>query len=127
MTLKAIVQWLKTLDPALDGCIAAGGIDGNQEKFVGVYDAKSSGTSRICMGGKESTVYDSKQITLLIHWTKSEFQAEAKAQELWEKLYGLCGISIGEIPVISVDPGNGPTSVGKDAYGICEYVINMKI
>lgn len=127
MTLENIVSWLKTIDSDLTGCIAAGGIDGNKDKFVGVYnDNRFAANSRICIGGTENTKYQYKRVTLLIHWTKSETQAEGKAQSLFDQLYGMCGFLLGTTYVVSVNPGNGPVSAGKDAYGICEYAINME-
>lgn len=128
MTLGNIVAWLKTLDPELSGCIAAGGIDGSKEKFVGVYsDSKARKESRICLGGPENVRYGYKNVTVLVHWTNNAYQAEKKAQQIFDLLYGSCGLSIVNVPVVSVDPGMCPVSVGKDEYGIFEYVINMEI
>ena len=128
MTLENIVAWLKALDPELSDCIAAGSIDGSKEKFVGVYnDGKVKGNSRICLGGAENVRYAYKNVTVLIHWTNNAYQAEKKAQQIFNLIYGSCGLVMGNVPVVSVDPGTRPVSVGKDVYGIFEYVINMEI
>lgn len=128
MTLKNIVEWLKNLNPELSGCIAAGSIDGSKEKFVGVYsDSKVRNESRICLGGPENVRYDYKNVTILIHWTNNAYQAEKKAQQIFDLIYGSCGFLMGNVSVVSVDPGACPISVGKDEYGIFEYAINMEI
>jgi hypothetical protein len=128
VNLENIVTWLKALAPELSDCIAAGGIDGSKEKFVGVYnDNKTKGSSRICLGGAENVRYDYKNVTVLIHWTNNAYLAEKKAQGVFDLIYGSCGFLMGDVSIVSVDPGRGPVSVGKDEYGIFEYVINMEI
>lgn len=129
LTLEQIKDWLKSQDPDLNGCIAVGGIDGNKEKYVGVYALKPSGSGRqrICIGGAAQTQYQERGASILIHWTASAVQAENKAVELYNRFYGLAGVTMGTTRVISADPGAEPISVGKDIKGICEYVVQLKI
>lgn len=128
LTLEQIKGWLKSQDPDLNNCIAVGGIDGNKEKYVGVYSLKPSGSSqRICVGGIEQTRYKTAWASILIHWTNSMSAAEAKAQATYNLFCGLSGVTMGSTQVISADPGPAPIPVGKDAHGICEYVIQLKI
>ena len=126
LTLENVVSWLKTLDPELSGCVAAGVIDGGKDKFVGVYNDRNAVPPRLCLGGEENTRYEDKHVALLVHWTKSETQAEEKALELYDKLYCLCGVPIGDVWVISIRP-SAPIPAGRDNKGIIEYVINLKI
>lgn len=128
LTLEQIKDWLKSQDPDLNDCIAVGGIDGNKEKYVGVYPMKPSGNSqRICIGGAEQTKTGTAWASILIHWTKSAIEAEAKAQAVYNLFFGLAGVMMGTTPVISADPGPAPIPVGKDIKGICEYVIQLRI
>lgn len=129
LTLEQVRDWLKSQDTDLNNCIAVGSIDGNKEKYVGVYPPKSSsgGSQRICMGGAPQTRYLQRGASILVHWTKNASQAEAKAQAIYNLFYGLSRAQMGGTVVISADPGREPISIGKDAHGVCEYVIQLQI
>lgn len=129
LTLEQVRDWLKAQDPELNDCIAVGGIDGNKEKFVGVYPLKLSGSSqRVCLGGVAQTRYWQRGVSVLVHWTKNAAEADAKSQAVYGLFYGLSRVEMGVgTLVISADPGPAPIPVGKDLHGICEYVIQIKI
>lgn len=128
LTLEQVKDWLKSQDTDLNSCIAVGSIDGNKDKFVGVYSLKPSGSSqRICLGGVDQTHYQLRSVSILIHWTNKMSLAEAKASAIYGLFYGLSGVMMGTTRVISTDPGPEPIPVGKDSKGICEYVIHLKI
>jgi hypothetical protein len=127
LTLEQVKDWLKSQDLSLNNCIAVGSIDGNKEKFVGVYALKPSGnTQRICVGGMDQTRYQERSMSILIHWTKSAVEAESKASAIYLLFYGLSHVSMGTTNVILADPGAEPIPVGKDSQGYCEYVIRIK-
>lgn len=125
MTLMQIVEWLSENIPEIDDCCTVGTIDGKREKAVGVYSRKPSGRQRMCIGGPEQTRYQIKAVTILVHWTISVGKAEAKAQEIYDALYGLRDCWMGGTRVISADPGAGVVPAGKDSKGIAEYIVNM--
>lgn len=50
MTTENFKNWLKTQIDTGDG-IAAGAIDGNKPRYIGVYDGRTSGSQRIAIGG----------------------------------------------------------------------------
>lgn len=128
LTLEQIKDWLKGQDTDLNDCIAVGRIDGNKDKFIGVYPLKPSGNSqRICIGGADQTRYQVRNVSILIHWTNKMSLAEAKAFAIYGLFYGLSGVIMGTTRVISADPGPEPIPVGKDIKGIYEYVIQLKI
>lgn len=128
LTLGQIRDWLTAQLPELHGCIAVGTIDGNKEKFVGVYPLKVSGSSqRICLGGAEQTRYQERGASILVHWTKSAATAESRAMDIYNLFYGRSRVTMGDTLVVKLDPGPAPVPVGKDAQGICEYVIQLKI
>lgn len=126
LMLSDVRNWLKAQDSDLDGKISVGAIDGNAEKYVGVYNDKSGGNARLCLGGVEQTRMQTKRIRLLIHWTASAAQAETKAAGLWEMLLGASGTA-GDYAIKAIDPGAAPIAIGRDEKGICEYVIRAKI
>ncbi len=126
LMLSDVREWLKSLDPELVEKISVGSIDGNAEKYIGVYADESGGTARLCLGGQEQTRMQSKQVKLLVHWTNSPVQAEQKAASLWQLLLGTSG-QFGAYQIKTVDPGAAPISVGRDEKGICEYIIRLKI
>ena len=128
LMLEQVRDWIISIDPSLADCIAVGGIDGNKDKCVGVYDnPRTSGKMRICVGGMACTRYQEKQVILLIHWTNRATEAENKAAQLYKKLCGLSHFQMGALSVVSVDPGYGPVSAGRDFHGVFEYVININI
>ena len=71
--------------------------------------------------------YDTKAVSILIHWGANAVQAEAKAQEIYDVLYGQIGV-IGGYRIVKFDMRtDAPVSVGTDEKGIYEYVINFVI
>lgn len=127
LSLEQVKNWIKVIAPETIGRIAVGNIDGNKEYFVGVYDGKHPPPSRICIGGYGQTRYAKKSVRILLHWSKIPAEAEAEAQSLWARMSGANGFMMGEIPVVSIDASGAPVSVGRDEYGVCEYVINLMI
>ncbi len=128
LTLGQLRDWIKMQMPELCNCIAVGSIDGNKDKFVGVYPLKLPGsTQRICLGGAEQTGYQERGASVLLHWTKSVDEAERKAMELYRLFYGSSRVVMGDNLAIKIDPGSGPVSVGKDKNGVSEFVVQLKI
>ena len=125
MTLENLKNWLKTRIAVGDG-IQLGGIDGNKERFIGVYPAKQAAPRRICLGGATGTRTDELHAALLVHWTKSQAEAEAKARALAGLFYGLGRTDMDGATVYAAD-ATAPIWAGKDSRGVCEYVINLKI
>lgn len=54
MTAENLKNWLKEKLGLGDNQIAVGSIDGNKDQYIGVYDGKSTGSQRICIGGKKN-------------------------------------------------------------------------
>ena len=106
LTLGQLRDWIKAQIPELRNCIAVGSIDGNKEKFVGVYPLKlPSSAQRICLGGAEQTGYQERGISILVHWTKDVDAAEQKAMEIYRLFYGVSRVVVGESLAIKIDPG----------------------
>ncbi|WP_085833502.1 phage tail terminator protein [Clostridium merdae] len=128
LTLGQLRDWIKMQMPELRDCIAVGSIDGNKDKFVGVYPLKlPSSMQRICLGGEEQTGYQERGASILLHWTKNVDEAEQQAMELYRLFYGSSRVVMGDNLAIKIDPGAGPIPVGKDKNGVSEFVVQIKI
>lgn len=126
MTLENLRNYLKEQTDVGDG-IALGSIDGNKERFLGVYPGKPPDKQRVCLGGPEQTLTEELYATVLIHWGKSMAAAMGKAQQIWQLFYAAGSCTMDGAAVYAVEPGGGPVPVGRDDRGIFEFVINLKI
>lgn len=101
-----------------------GKLDNKKEKSIGVYSRKRDGPPGISLGGYDTTTYDTKPVSLLIHWNKSLREAEEAAFNLFEKLRQFTSLTVGNTHVyylkIMVPE---PQDVGSDEKGVYEYVI----
>lgn len=103
-----------------------GKIDANKEYCIGIYPTTPP-APRIALGGVNLTSYTSKAVSILVHWGKSATPAEAKAQEIFNLLFGQ-NPTIGGTRVVLFDFRTAePVGVGTDSNGIYEYVINFVI
>jgi hypothetical protein len=127
MILANIRDWLKTLDVAEH--YYTNRLDNKQEKSLGVYNRTAAGRPVTALGGIENSSYNILPVSLLLHWNRSYPQAEAAAQDLWDKLQGVTDIDI---------PGDqhiqflqmtvlGPVYVSTDQDGIHEFVISFNL
>lgn len=126
LTTENVKNWLKTKVDTGDG-IAVGAIDGNKDRYIGVYDRKTGGKQYICVGGQEQTKTGKKGVSVLVHWTTSPVTAEAKAREIYSLFYGLTDEDMDGVTVYLSDPGGSPIGAGRDERGICEYVIDVEL
>ncbi len=127
MTAENLKNWLKEKLGLGDDQIAVGSIDGNKDQYIGVYDGKSTGSQRICIGGKKNTKYQEATFSLLVHWTTSPVTASAKAMEIYNLLYGVSGEIMDGMRTVKSDPGGRPEWAGRDTRRVCEYVIRLKL
>lgn len=126
MTLQNLLNYLKSATDVGAG-IALGAIDGNAERYIGVYPGQPPAVQRVALGGPEQTDTAELYATLLIHWGKSMAEAMAKAQAVWGLFYARGHCQMDGATVYAVEPGGGPVPVGRDDRGVCEFVINLKI
>lgn len=108
-------------------CIAVGAIDANRERCIGVYPGRPPARQRVCLGGPEATLTGELYATVLVHWGKNMREALEKAEEVYALFYAWGGGEMDGVRVCAVEPGGGPVPVGRDAHGVCEFVINLKI
>lgn len=127
MTTEQLKNWIKTQDADFANCIQLGGVNGNSQRFLGIYPGTVNGKQHVAIGGPSCTSYATLSARLLLRWGKCQPEAEAKAVDLWKRFYALSGVEMDGAAVILTDPGAGPVYVGKGADGVFEYVINLNI
>ena len=124
LSLKDIRQYISSLNIAADDNVYMGKLDNKKLKSIGVYSRPISGIPNIAIGGLECTTYDTKPISLLIHWSKSKDETERTAFELFEKLKNVTSLIIGDTPINYLRlMVSEPQDVGTDDGGVYEYVI----
>ena len=124
LTLKDIRQYISDLGITADDNVYIGKMDNKQQKSIGVYSRPKSGSPNTAIGGLECTTYDTKSISLLVHWNKSKDETETAAYELFERLRNVSSLTIGDthINYLSLMVPE-PQDVGTDDSGVYEYVI----
>ncbi|WP_312426322.1 phage tail terminator protein [Lacrimispora sp.] len=124
LALKGIRQYISCLNIAVDDNVYIGKLDNKKQKSIGVYSRPTSGPANIAIGGLECTTYDTKPVSLLIHWSKSKDETERTAYNLFEKLRSITSLTIGDTHInylrLMVPE---PQDVGSDDAGVYEYVI----
>lgn len=124
LSLKDVRQYISSLNIAADDNVYMGKLDNKKQKSIGVYSRPVSGSPNIAIGGMECTTYDTKPVSLLIHWNKSKDETERAAYDLFEKLRSVTSLTIGDTPInylrLMVPE---PQDVGTDDSGVYEYVI----
>lgn len=124
LLLKDIQDYIISLGIAGRDHVYIGKLDNKKQKSIGVYSRPGSGPAQIALGGLGCTSYDTKQVSLLVHWTKSKDETEKAACGLFEKLRGASGMDLGGTHVnclrLMVPE---PQDVGTDDNGVYEYVI----
>lgn len=124
LSLKDIRQYISDLSIAEDDNVYMGKLYNKSQKSIGVYSRPSSGPANIAIGGLECTTYDTKPVSLLVHWNKSKDETERAAFELFERLRCVTSLTIGDTPInyLSLMVPE-PQDVGSDDSGVYEYVI----
>lgn len=124
LAIDDIRKYISSLGIATDDNVYIGKMDGKKRKSIGVYSRPASGMPNVALGGLDCTTYDTKSISLLVHWDKDKVAAEAAAYELFEKLRNVTSLTIGGTHInylrLMVPE---PQDVGTDADGVYEYVI----
>lgn len=127
MTTEQLKDWLKQQIDVGQG-IRIGGIDGNADRFIGVYPKPVNGSARICLGGAEQTLTKTKRFDILVHWTQSATAAEQKAAEVWQLFYNMkSGTEMEGAVVYVADPSEEPVPLGRDDREICEFLIQLTV
>lgn len=126
LTLANIRDWLKTLQIGAEH-FYIGKLEDKKEKSLGVYDLKEDVPFMIPLGGLKNKSYESKRISILIHWTNDANETEIASQKLFEKLQNIKNIEISEHKILfAILLVPGPVDVGTDNSRIYERVIEIE-
>lgn len=124
MTLKDVKDWLK---PHIKADVWKLGVyDASKNKTICVRNLTSN-RGKLALGGLKNTSTAVKGISIVIHWSKNPDETECVAQEVHALFYGQTPV-IGNYQTVLCDMrSDEPISVGMDANGIYEYVIETWI
>ncbi len=124
LTLPEIRQWIAELGIAEDENVYIGKLDNKKQKSIGVYGRGTSGSPNIALGGLECTSYNTRPISLLVHWSRNKPESEKTAYELFEKIRSVSSLDIGDTHINYIRlMVPEPQDVGTDDGGVYEYVI----
>ena len=124
LKIADIRGWIASLGIAADNRIYIGKLDNKQQKSIGVYGRGGSGPPNIALGGLDYTNYDTKQVSLLVHWNSDKEESEAAVYDLFEKIRNLSSLDIGDTHIRYIQlMVPEPQDVGTDDGGVFEYVI----
>lgn len=117
MTVKQFAEnVLFVAIPSLNGITSYGFINKNKAQTIGLYERRSVSVDTF----RESS-YLIKQLTILVHWSKSSNECEIKAEEIADKLDRL------SFDGGWVDVESPPIDVGRDENEIFERTIDITI
>lgn len=117
ITTQELVTWLKT--KGLTG-LYSGYVPKDKTQVIGVYTR----TNPMPVNAYKAT-YNVKGFTLLFHWTKSLYDTETKAFQVYELLNRAKFSNTSHNGWIECD-GN-PVDVGKDENGVCEWTLDLTV
>ena len=125
MQLSEVRDWIATLGAAAPENVYSGKMPDKQQKCIGVYNRTGSGYPVTALGGYNASSYDIKRISLLLHWTVRQREAEKAALQVFEALqkqqdpFIIYGKRVMEVRLEVPEP----QPVGTDDTGIFEYII----
>ena len=126
ITLAEVRDWIKTFNAANNYYI--GKLDNKQENSIGIYQRKTIDGPRVAIGGRSLASYDVKSISILIHWNKNANETEKRAQYLYNRLFEVESVVIGETPIKMIALlQNEPVDVGTDDNNVYEHVIELDL
>lgn len=122
--LSDIRDFIGVLGVTADEKVYSGKMADKVFKSIGVYNLKRSRPPNIPAGGLKNSSYGIKSVSLLVHWNKSQREAERAAQLLWNKLYDVRNEEINENRILFILlSSDEPIPVDTDDNGVYEYVI----
>lgn len=93
------------------------------DKSIGVYNSKHQQAYNVCIGGVDMASYETKYVSLLVHWNKSPSESEEAAQALFDALQATREATINNKTIKFVQLLYEAQDIGKDDAGICEWDI----
>lgn len=126
MRLKDIRDYIDTL--GISKYVYMGKMDHKKEYSIGVYHSKRKQPYRTVIGGPELETHGIKEVSILIHWSKSPRETEDMAMRLFETLRDTREVEINNKKIkfiqLLIDE---PIDVDVDENGIYEMVIEAAV
>lgn len=127
MTLDDVLAFIELMGTGAEN-FYCGTLDAKKEKSIGVYQPKSSRPRNVAVGGVECTKTGIKSVSLLVHWNKNSHETETVAQNIYDLLAEVRGVSIGGHPVSYFEMlSTEPVDIGHDDHGVFERVIEFNV
>lgn len=124
MTLKEVKDWLKEYIDADNWKIGA--YDNSRDKTICVRNLTSN-RGKIAVGGLKNTSTRVKGISIVVHWNKNPDEAERISNEVYALFYGQKPVIANYQCVLCDMRSDEAISLGTDANGVYEYVIELWI
>jgi hypothetical protein len=122
--LSDIRDFVASLGFIEDEYVYSGKLEDKKDKSIGIYNRKVNTPNDIALGGLKLKSFRIKQISILVHWNKSQRDTEKAAIKLFNLLQNQRDFSIGQVKGKFILMGmDEPQSVDTDDNGIYEYVI----
>lgn len=126
MMLSNVRDYISSL--GLAERVYMGKMDAKPDRSIGVYNSKHGQAYKTAIGGSSMRSYGTKQVTVLIHWTRSPAETERAAKKLFEKLAKTSEVNINDQKIKFIQPlTEEPVDVGTDDSGIYEMVIEAAV
>lgn len=123
MTLRDIRDYIKTLN--IGEVVYMGRMDTKKDKSIGVYASKHANQYKVALGGPQNASYETKYVTLLVHWNKSPTETEEAATRLFKAVAATRNGPINNKIIKFAQPLYELQDVGTDEEGIFEMVIDV--
>nr|DAD69062.1 MAG TPA: hypothetical protein [Siphoviridae sp. ctFiA6]DAY01753.1 MAG TPA: hypothetical protein [Caudoviricetes sp.] len=122
--LSDVRDFIASLNFVDDEHVYSGKLEDKKDKSIGIYNRKVNTPDTISLGGLKLKSFGIKQISILVHWNKSQRETEKATIKLFNLLQNQRNFSIGQTKGKFILMGmNEPQSVDTDDNGIYEYVI----
>lgn len=122
--LSDVRDFIASLGFVDDEQVYSGKLEDKKDKSLGVYNRKVNTPDTIPLGGLKLKSFRIKQVSILVHWNRSQRDTEKAAIELFRLLQKQKDFAIGQIKGKFILMGmDEPQSVDTDDNGIYEYVI----
>lgn len=123
ITLAGVKDWVKSL--GIGEHFSVGRINTNLDKSLGIYQRDARTPYTIPVGGLANKSYDTKNVTILMHWTDNASESERAALELFEAIQSQDNVVIDNKHVKFIRLVTDPIDVTDPQMGVYEYVIQL--
>ena len=87
LSLNDIRGYIAGLGIAEDNRVFIGKLDNKKEKSIGIYNRKGEGALTFPLGGRDYASYDTKRVSLLIHWSRNVLESEKQPGSFTRSFY----------------------------------------